>query len=99
MGAGSLASVRGKTSPWGAGHFATLEESACQVPRYVPAGGGAGVYIDWCIKGLQSLKRYWLFLIPFRSCISNGKPEKLLYLMFVFFGSNLMKSSGVYAVI
>ena len=42
-------------------------------------------HLAWCVRGLQSLKRYWLFLIPFRSCISNGKPEKLLYLMFVFF--------------
>ena len=25
---------------------------------------------------LQSLKRYWLFWIPFRSCILNGKREK-----------------------
>ena len=41
-------------------------------------------HLAWCVRGLQSLKRYWLFLIPFRSCISNGKPEKLLYLMFVF---------------
>ena len=32
---------------------------------------------------LQSLKRYWLLWIPFRSCISNGKREKQLYLMFV----------------
>ena len=24
---------------------------------------------------LKSLKRYWPYLIPFRSCISNGKPE------------------------
>ena len=33
-----------------------------------------------------------------RSCISNGKPELLLYLMFVF-ASNLMKSRVVYAAI
>ena len=24
---------------------------------------------------LKTLKRYWPYLIPFRSCISNGKPE------------------------
>ena len=24
---------------------------------------------------LKSLKRYWPYLVPFRSCISNGKPE------------------------
>ena len=38
-----------KTRPWSAGHFATLEVSACQMPHYVPVRGGAGVYIDWCI--------------------------------------------------
>ena len=41
-------------------------------------------HLAWCVRGLQSLKRYWLYLITFRSCISNGKPEKLLYFMFVF---------------
>ena len=40
MWAGSLASIRGKTWPWVAGHFATLEVSACQMPRHVPAGEG-----------------------------------------------------------
>ena len=35
-----LASIRGKTWPWGAGHFRTLEVSTCQMPCYVPAGGG-----------------------------------------------------------
>ena len=29
----------------------------------------------WCVRGLKSLKRYWLYLIPFRNCISNSKPE------------------------
>ena len=43
MWAGSLASIRGKTWPWLAGHFATLEVSTCQMPRYVPAGEGGGV--------------------------------------------------------
>ena len=42
MWAGSLASIRGKTWPWLAGHFATFEVSACQMPRYVPAGEGGG---------------------------------------------------------
>ena len=32
-------------------------------------------HLAWCVRGLQSLKRYWPYLIPFRSCISNGKPE------------------------
>ena len=26
-------------------------------------------------QGLKSLKGYWPYLIAFRSCISNGKPE------------------------
>ena len=56
-----LASIRGKTWPWGAGHFPTLEVSTCQMPRYVPAGGGgvvAGVYIDWCITMADSTKAF-----------------------------------------
>ena len=32
-------------------------------------------HLAWCVRGLKSLKRYWPYLIPFRSCISNGKPE------------------------
>ena len=47
----------------------------------------------------KSLKRFWPYLIAFRSCISNGKPELLLYTVYVFvcfFISNFMKSSSVY---
>ena len=33
------------------------------------------LHLAWCVRGLKSLKRYWPYLIPFRSCISNGKPE------------------------
>ena len=32
-------------------------------------------HLAWCVRGLQGLKRYWPYLIPFRSCTSNGKPE------------------------
>ena len=32
-------------------------------------------HLAWCVRGLQSLKLYWPYWIPFRSCISNGKPE------------------------
>ena len=32
-------------------------------------------HLAWCVRGLKSLKRYWPYLIPFRSCISNGKPQ------------------------
>ena len=54
-------------------------------------------HLAWCVRGLQSLKRYWPYLITFRSCIANGKPEKLLYLMFFLCVYNSMKLSVVYA--
>ena len=41
-------------------------------------------HFAWCVRGFKSLKRFWSYLIAFRSCISNGKPDQLLYLMFVF---------------
>ena len=44
-------------------------------------------HFAWCVRGFKSLKRFWSYLIAFRSCISNGKPEQLLYLMFVFLRS------------
>ena len=37
--------------------------------------------LAWCVRGFKSLKRFWPYLIAFRSYISNGE---LLYLMFVF---------------
>ena len=49
-------------------------------------------HLAWCVRGFKSLKRFWPYLIAFKSCISNGKPEWLLYFM-----SNFMKSSTVYA--
>ena len=36
-------------------------------------------HLAWCVRGLKSLKR-----VSFQ-CISNGKPEWLFYLMFVFY--------------
>ena len=42
-------------------------------------------HFAWCVRGFKSLKRFWPYLIAFRSCISNGKPEQLFYLMFFFF--------------
>ena len=32
-------------------------------------------HLAGCVRGLKSLKQYWLYLMPFRSCILNGKPE------------------------
>ena len=47
--------------------------------------------------GLKVSSDSGLNTVAFRSCISNGKPEELLYLMFGFFISNFMKSITVYA--
>ena len=41
--------------------------------------------LAWCVRGLKSLKRFCPYLIAFRSYISNGKPEWLLYSMFAFY--------------
>ena len=46
-------------------------------------------HFAWCVRGFKSLKRFWPYSIAFRSCISNGQPEQLLYLMFVCFFSYL----------
>ena len=32
-------------------------------------------HLAWCVRVFKSLKRFWPYLIAFRSCISNGKPE------------------------
>ena len=63
--------------------FLVEEYVACQSRKSDFGWHSFGFHLAWCVRGLQSLKRYWLFLIPFRSCISNGEPEKLLHLMFV----------------
>ena len=33
------------------------------------------VHLAGCVRLLKSPKRFWPYLIAFRSCISNGKPE------------------------
>ena len=30
------------------------------------------VHLSWCVRRLQSLKRYWPYLIALRTCISSG---------------------------
>ena len=52
---------------------------------------GIDSFLVFHLVWLKSLKRFWPYLIAFRSCISNGKPEKLLYLCLYF-----MKPSTVY---
>ena len=32
-------------------------------------------HLAWCKRGFKSLKWFWPYLIAFRSCILNGKPE------------------------
>ena len=41
--------------------------------------------VAWGVRGLKSLKRFWPYLMAFRSSISTGKPEQLLSLMCFFF--------------
>ena len=31
--------------------------------------------LAWCLRRLRSLRRFWPYLMAFRSCISTGKPE------------------------
>ena len=55
-------------------------------------------HLAWCVRGLQSLKRYWLYLIPFRA-ESRMVSLSNYCIWCLFFVSNLMKSSVVYAAI
>ena len=80
MWAGSLASIRGKTWHWGVGHFATLEVRACQMSRYVSAGGrggrgSAGVYIDWCITAGWSQARLQKNILPLNMGLPLLQPQ------------------------
>ena len=54
-------------------------------------------HLAWCVRGMKSLKRYWPYLIPFRSCIFNA--WVIIVFDVCFFISNLMKSGVVYAAI
>ena len=47
------------------------------MPRYVPAGGGAGVYIDWCIS-FCDLDMFVVFVLYYMIFC-------LLFLVFFFF--------------
>ena len=40
-------------------------------------------HLGWCVRGLQSLRRYWPYLIPFRSCISNGNVFDVCFLYLI----------------
>ena len=49
-------------------------------------------YCAWRVRGMKSFKRFWPYLMVFRSCISTGKP-----IVFDVFFSGFMKSRLVYA--
>ena len=53
------------------------------------------LHLAWCVIESKSLKRFLLYLMAFRTCISTSKPELFLYLMGVFL-YYFMKSSVVY---
>ena len=55
-------------------------------------------HLSWCVRGLQSLKRYWPYLISFRAA-SRMVSLSNYCIWFLFFTFNLMKSSVVYAAI
>ena len=55
-------------------------------------------HLAWCVIGLQSLKRYWPYLIPFRAA-SRMVSLSNFCIWCLFFISNLMKSSVIYAAI
>ena len=55
-------------------------------------------HLAWCVRRLQSLKRYWPYLIPFRAA-SRMVSLSNYCIWCLFFISNLMKSSVVFAAI
>ena len=55
-------------------------------------------HLGWCVRELPSLKRYWPYLIPFRAA-SRMVSLSNFCIWCLFFISNLMKSSVVYAAI
>ena len=56
------------------------------------------LHLAWCVRGLQSLKWYWPYLIPFRAA-SRMESVSNYCIWCLFFISNLMKSGVVYAAI
>ena len=54
-------------------------------------------HLAWCVRGLKSLKRFWPYLIVFRASRMVSLSNYCIWCL--FFISNLMKSSVVYAAI
>ena len=46
-----------------------------KVGNPIPDGIVFIFHLTGCVRGLKSLKRFWHYLIAFRSCISNGKRQ------------------------
>ena len=54
-------------------------------------------HLAWCVRGLKSLKRFWPYLIVFSASRMVSLSNYCIWCL--FFTSNLMKSSVVYAAI
>ena len=54
-------------------------------------------HLAWCVRGLKSLKRFWPYLIVFSASRMVSLSNYCIWCL--FFISNLMKSSVVYAAI
>ena len=54
-------------------------------------------HLAWCVRGLKSLKRFWPYLIVFSASRMVSLSNYCIWRL--FFISNLMKSSVVYAAI
>ena len=54
-------------------------------------------HLAWCVRGLKSLKRFWPYLIVFNASRMVSLSNYCIWRL--FFISNLMKSSLVYAAI
>ena len=64
--------------------FLLRNTSLVKVGNPISNGIVFAFHLAWCVRGLQSLSDTGLTWY-LSGCISNGKPEKLLYLMFVFY--------------
>ena len=76
-----------------------VEKCAARQSHWKSDFGWHRAHLTWCVRGLKSLKRFWPYLIAFRSCISAGKPEKLFCFYVcccLLFFSGFMKSREVY---
>ena len=55
------------------------------------------IHLAWCVRGCKSLKRFWPYLMAFRSFISTGLSNYCIFVFVLIFFSRFMKSRVVYA--